>query len=173
MDATLRIGLPFTLKHHPDHASLWRKDQAAPIAYPKPDGVISFDRLSSVFVSNTNHEEDQPVHLTLKDADIPTAINLPVYAGPEQRYCPAGVYEFVEERVASRGSRSTRRIASTARPATSRTRPRTSTGSSPKAAEGRIIPTCKMAGGAALAALLRRPGRGRGAAQRRAERSRR
>ena len=58
--------------------------------------MISFDRLSSVFLSNTNHEEDQPVHLTLKDADIPTAINLPVYAGPEQRYCPAGVYEFVE-----------------------------------------------------------------------------
>ena len=69
-----------------------------PIDYPKPDGVLTFDRLSSVFVSNTNHEEDQPVHLTLKDADIPTAINLPVYAGPEQRYCPAGVYEFVEER---------------------------------------------------------------------------
>ena len=61
------------------------------------DGVLTFDRLSSVFVSNTNHEEDQPVHLTLKDPDIPTAINLPVYAGPEQRYCPAGVYEFVEE----------------------------------------------------------------------------
>ena len=69
----------------------------AQIAYPKPDGVLTFDRLSSVFVSNTNHEEDQPVHLTLKDADIPTAINLPVYAGPEQRYCPAGVYEFVED----------------------------------------------------------------------------
>ena len=67
-----------------------------PIDYPKPDGVLTFDRLSSVFVSNTNHEEDQPVHLTLKDADIPTAINLPVYAGPEQRYCPAGVYEFVD-----------------------------------------------------------------------------
>ena len=74
-----------------------RKEDAKPIDYPKPDGVLTFDRLSSVFVSNTNHEEDQPVHLTLKDADIPTAINLPVYAGPEQRYCPAGVYEFVEE----------------------------------------------------------------------------
>ena len=91
------IGLPFTMKHHPDHLSLWRKDMAKPIAYPKPDGVITFDRLSSVFVSNTNHEEDQPVHLTLKDPDIPTAVNLPLYDGPEQRYCPAGVYEFVEE----------------------------------------------------------------------------
>ncbi len=59
--------------------------------------MISFDRLSSVFVSNTNHEEDQPVHLTLKDASIPVAVNLALYAGPEQRYCPAGVYEFVEE----------------------------------------------------------------------------
>jgi len=93
----LGLGLPWTLKHKPDNASLHRKDASAPIAYPKPDGVLTFDRLSSVFVSNTNHEEDQPVHLTLKDPDIPTAINLPVYGGPEQRYCPAGVYEFVEE----------------------------------------------------------------------------
>src|SRR3982751_2292449 len=93
----LRIGVPWTLKLKPDHATLKPKDQVKPIAYPKPDGVVTFDRLSSVFVSNTNHEEDQPVHLTLKDADIPTAINLPVYAGPEQRYCPAGVYEFVED----------------------------------------------------------------------------
>jgi electron-transferring-flavoprotein dehydrogenase len=92
----LGIGVPWTLKLRPDHASLRRKDQVRPIDYPKPDGVLTFDRLSSVFVSNTNHEEDQPVHLTLKDADIPTAINLPVYAGPEQRYCPAGVYEFVD-----------------------------------------------------------------------------
>jgi electron-transferring-flavoprotein dehydrogenase len=93
----LRIGLPFTLKHHPDHTTLWPASSARKIDYPKPDGVISFDKLSSVFVSNTNHEEDQPVHLTLKDADIPTAINLPVFAGPEQRYCPAGVYEYVED----------------------------------------------------------------------------
>jgi electron-transferring-flavoprotein dehydrogenase len=92
----LGIGVPWTLKLRPDHASLRPKDQVRPIDYPKPDGALTFDRLSSVFVSNTNHEEDQPVHLTLKDADIPTAINLPVYAGPEQRYCPAGVYEFVD-----------------------------------------------------------------------------
>ena len=93
----LGIGLPFTMKHHPDHETLHRKDAVKPIAYPKPDGVISFDKLSSVFLSNTNHEEDQPVHLTLKDASIPTEVNLAEYAGPEQRYCPAGVYEFVEE----------------------------------------------------------------------------
>ena len=92
----LGIGVPWTLKHHADHTRLKRREQARPIAYPKPDGVLTFDRLSSVFVSNTNHEENQPVHLTLKDADIPTAINLPVYDGPEQRYCPAGVYEFVD-----------------------------------------------------------------------------
>ena len=93
----LGIGLPFTMKHHPDHETLHRKDAVKPIAYPKPDGAISFDKLSSVFLSNTNHEEDQPVHLTLKDASIPTEVNLAEYAGPEQRYCPAGVYEFVEE----------------------------------------------------------------------------
>jgi electron-transferring-flavoprotein dehydrogenase len=93
----LRIGLPFTMRHHPDNETLYRKDLVRPIDYPKPDGVISFDRLSSVFLSNTNHEEDQPIHLTLKDPTIPTRVNLPDYAGPEQRYCPAGVYEFVEE----------------------------------------------------------------------------
>jgi len=93
----LRIGVPWTLKHKPDNTTLKRKEAAKPVAYPKADGVLTFDRLSSVFISNTNHEEDQPVHLTLKDSAVPTEINLPVYAGPEQRYCPAGVYEFVEE----------------------------------------------------------------------------
>jgi electron-transferring-flavoprotein dehydrogenase len=91
----LGIKWPFTMKHHPDHKSLWRKDQVQPIAYPKPDGVLTFDRLSSVFVSNTNHEEDQPVHLTLKDPDIPVTYDLPMYDEPAQRYCPAGVYEIV------------------------------------------------------------------------------
>jgi electron-transferring-flavoprotein dehydrogenase len=66
------------------------------IEYPKPDGKITFDRLSSVFISNTNHEENQPAHLTLKDESVPVAINLDIYAGPEQRYCPAGVYEYIE-----------------------------------------------------------------------------
>ena len=66
------------------------------IEYPKPDGMITFDRLSSVFISNTNHEENQPAHLTLKDESVPVAINLDIYAGPEQRYCPAGVYEYIE-----------------------------------------------------------------------------
>jgi electron-transferring-flavoprotein dehydrogenase len=92
---TLKIGLPFTMKHKPDNEKIWRKDQCEKIAYPKPDGVISFDRLSSVFLSNTNHEEDQPVHLQLKDPSIPISYNLPLYDEPAQRYCPAGVYEVV------------------------------------------------------------------------------
>ncbi len=91
----LGLRWPFTMKHHPDHKSLWREDQVKPIAYPKPDGVLTFDRLSSVFISNTNHEEDQPVHLTLKDPDIPIDYDLPMYDEPAQRYCPAGVYEIV------------------------------------------------------------------------------
>ncbi|MEG3165779.1 electron transfer flavoprotein-ubiquinone oxidoreductase [Sphingomonas sp. PB2P19] len=93
------IKMPFTLHHHPDHESLWRKDLVKPIVYPKPDGVLTFDRLSSVFVSNTNHEEDQPVHLTLKDPKVPVEYDLPMYDEPAQRYCPAGVYEIVGEDV--------------------------------------------------------------------------
>lgn len=92
---TLKIGLPFTMKHKPDNEKIWHKDACAKIAYPKPDGVVSFDRLSSVFLSNTNHEEDQPVHLQLKDPAIPISYNLPLYDEPAQRYCPAGVYEVV------------------------------------------------------------------------------
>jgi electron-transferring-flavoprotein dehydrogenase len=88
---------PWTLKHaHVDNESLVKASAAKPIAYPKPDGKVSFDRLSSVYISNTNHEENQPCHLTLADEDVPVAVNLADYAGPEQRYCPAGVYEFVE-----------------------------------------------------------------------------
>ena len=93
----LGIRMPFTMKHHPDHESLWRKDLVPRIDYPKPDGVVSFDRLSSVFLSNTNHEEDQPCHLTLKDPKIPVEYDLPMYDEPAQRYCPAGVYEIVGE----------------------------------------------------------------------------
>jgi electron-transferring-flavoprotein dehydrogenase len=89
------IRLPFTMKHKPDHEALWRKDLVRPIAYPKPDGVLMFDRLGSVFVSNTNHEEDQPVHLRLRDPEIPINYDLPMYDEPAQRYCPAGVYEVV------------------------------------------------------------------------------
>jgi electron-transferring-flavoprotein dehydrogenase len=88
---------PWTLHHgHADHQTLRSKKDVAPIPYPKPDGVLTFDRLSSVFVSNTNHNEDQPVHLILKDPTIPVKVNLAQYAGPEARYCPAAVYEFVE-----------------------------------------------------------------------------
>ncbi len=92
---TLKIGLPITMKHHPDNEMTGRADLYPKIDYPKPDGVISFDRLSSVFLSNTNHEEDQPCHLQLKDPDVPVKINLPLYDEPAQRYCPAGVYEIV------------------------------------------------------------------------------
>ena len=91
-------GLGFTLRHgKPDHETLKPKSKVQPIHYPKPDGVISFDKLSSVFLSSTNHEEDQPVHLQLEDPDIPISVNLPVYDEPAQRYCPAGVYEVLTD----------------------------------------------------------------------------
>jgi electron-transferring-flavoprotein dehydrogenase len=93
----LGYEMPFTFKNHPDYKALKKKRASTPIVYPKPDGVISFDKLTSVFLSNTNHEEDQPVHLKLADPTIPIRINLPEYAEPAQRYCPAGVYEVVEE----------------------------------------------------------------------------
>ena len=94
-----KIGIkspPWTLHStKPDHAWLKPAAECPKIVYPKPDGKLTFDRLSSVFVSNTNHEENQPAHLTLKDERVPVAVNLATYAGPESRYCPAGVYEFV------------------------------------------------------------------------------
>ncbi len=94
---TLGLRWPFTMKHKADYAYMDRASSHKPIDYPKPDGVLTFDRLSSVFISNTNHEEDQPVHLTLKDPEVPIHVNLPLYAEPAQRYCPAGVYEVVGE----------------------------------------------------------------------------
>ncbi|WP_033074801.1 electron transfer flavoprotein-ubiquinone oxidoreductase [Sphingopyxis sp. MWB1] len=93
----LGIRVPFTMKHHPDNTTLYRADMMPKPDYPKPDGVLTFDRLSSVFLSNTNHEEDQPCHLQLKDPSIPVEYNLPLYDEPAQRYCPAGVYEIVGE----------------------------------------------------------------------------
>ncbi|AMP10528.1 FAD binding domain protein [Collimonas arenae] len=102
---TLMVGIdqvvfggkaPWTLRHtHADHECLKPAANYTPIKYPKPDGKLTFDRLSSVFISNTNHAEDQPIHLTLKDPNVPVNVNLRDYAGPEARYCPAGVYEFV------------------------------------------------------------------------------
>jgi electron-transferring-flavoprotein dehydrogenase len=104
---TLMVGIdqvlfrgkaPWTLHHHhADNETLKPKKDVQPIAYPKPDGVLTFDRLSSVFISNTNHSEDQPVHLTLKDPTVPVNVNLELYDAPEQRYCPAGVYEIVRD----------------------------------------------------------------------------
>ncbi len=95
-----RLGIkrpPWTIhRTQVDHACLRPAAEMPQISYPKPDGKLTFDRLSSVFVSNTNHEENQPAHLTLKDASVPVQINLAKYAGPESRYCPAGVYEFVK-----------------------------------------------------------------------------
>jgi electron-transferring-flavoprotein dehydrogenase len=94
----LRGKAPWTLHHaHADNETLKDKNEATPIAYPKPDGVLTFDRLTSVSFSNTNHSEDQPVHLTLKDASVPVKVNLERYDAPEQRYCPAGVYEIVRD----------------------------------------------------------------------------
>ena len=92
---TLRIRLPFTMRHHTDAEATRRADLYRPIAYPKPDGKITFDRLSSVFLSGTNHAEDQPGHLLLKDPSLPEKVNWPLYAGLEARYCPAAVYEYV------------------------------------------------------------------------------
>jgi len=93
----LRGHIPWTFhREHPDHVYLKPAAECKPIDYPKPDGKLTFDRLSSVFISNTNHSEDQPVHLTLKDPTVPVRINLAKFAGPEGRYCPAGVYEFVK-----------------------------------------------------------------------------
>ena len=93
----LRGNAPWTLHHHADHTQLQKASVAQRIAYPKPDGKITFDKSSSVYLSNANHEENQPAHLTLKDSSVPLAINLPDYDGPEARFCPAGVYEYIEE----------------------------------------------------------------------------
>ncbi|WP_090128663.1 electron transfer flavoprotein-ubiquinone oxidoreductase [Limnohabitans sp. Rim11] len=93
----LRGHVPWTLRRAAaDHTYLKPAAECQPIEYPRPDGKLTFDRLSSVFISNTNHEENQPAHLTLKDASVPVGINLARYAGPEARYCPAGVYEYVK-----------------------------------------------------------------------------
>jgi electron-transferring-flavoprotein dehydrogenase len=104
---TLMVGIdqvvfggkaPWTLRHaHADHETLANRTDVQPIVYPKPDGTLTFDRLTSVSFSNTNHAEDQPVHLTLKDASVPVKVNLALYDAPEQRYCPAGVYEIVRD----------------------------------------------------------------------------
>ena len=91
-------GLPLNIRDpKPDYACMQPAANFSAISYPKPDGKLSFDKLGSVFLSNTNHEEDQPCHLTLKDPSVPIEVNLPKWAEPAQRYCPAGVYEVVEQ----------------------------------------------------------------------------
>ncbi len=105
-DIGLGALVAWTLRHKaPDHDSLRSASEAPAIDYPKPDGVLTFDRLSSVFLSNTNHEENQPVHLQLRNPAIPVDVNLRVYDGPEERYCPAGVYEFVADESGPAGAR--------------------------------------------------------------------
>nr|MCS5575222.1 electron transfer flavoprotein-ubiquinone oxidoreductase [Pseudomonadales bacterium] len=103
LSKTFSISLPFTLKDSdPDHANMKLASKSRKPDYPKPDGVVSFDKLSSVFLTNTNHEEDQPCHLQLADENVPIHSNLPLYDEPAQRYCPAGVYEVVAEQDGSR-----------------------------------------------------------------------
>jgi electron-transferring-flavoprotein dehydrogenase len=95
-DLGLGALVPWTMRHRrADHEALRPAADMPPIAYPRYDGAIAFDRMSSVYLSNTNHDEDQPVHLQLRDPGVPVDVNLRVYDGPEARYCPAGVYEFV------------------------------------------------------------------------------
>jgi electron-transferring-flavoprotein dehydrogenase len=93
----LRGNAPWTLRHSADYLHLKKADAAQPIDYPKPDGAVTFDRLSSVFISNTNHEENQPAHLRLREPQRAIAVNYALYDSPEQRYCPAGVYEIVKD----------------------------------------------------------------------------
>jgi len=137
----LRGKAPWTFKNHADHKTLKPKGDFKPIDYPKPDGQISFDRLSSVYISNTNHDDNQPCHLTLKDASVPIQLNLETYDAPEQRYCPAGVYEMMTAAIPN--CRSTTKTVCTARHATSRTRHRTSSGSCPKAEMVRPTRACR------------------------------
>ena len=97
LDTFIFLGkAPWTLHNHDDHSALKKAADCPRIDYPKPDGKLTFDKLGSLVLSNVNHEENQRCHLTLKDASVPVNVNLAVYAGPERLYCPAGVYEFVE-----------------------------------------------------------------------------
>jgi electron-transferring-flavoprotein dehydrogenase len=106
-DLGLGALVPWTMRHrHADHETLRTAAEMPSIAYPKYDGRLTFDRMSSVFLSNTHHEEDQPIHLQLRDPAVPVDVNLRLYDGPEARYCPAGVYEFV----AAEGGNDARRL---------------------------------------------------------------
>ena len=137
--------IPFTLHDtKPDYACLKPAAESKKIEYPKPDGKLSFDKLSSVFLSNTNHEEDQPVHLKLTDPSIPIDKNLPLYDEPAQRYCPAGVYEVVSNDDGSKRFQINAQNCVHCKTCDIRTRPRTSPGSRRKVPVGRTTPTCKQ-----------------------------
>ena len=117
------VAAPWTFHHHSDHTCLRPASEAAQINYPKPDNEVSFDRNSSVYLSGTNHEENQPVHLTLKDHNVPIEHNLALYDSPEQRYCPAGVYEIVRnEDEATQNYRLMHKIVFIAKPVISKIR---------------------------------------------------
>ena len=133
---------PWTLKHHADHQSLNTAANSQKIYYPKPDGVLSFDRLSSVHLSNTNHEENQPAHLTLKDATIPISTNLALYDAPEQRYCPAQVYEITEDEAGQPMLQINAQTACIAKPVISKTRYKTLFGHRLKVVVAHFIPIC-------------------------------
>ena len=137
----LKGRAPWTLHHHADHTQLRKASECAPIVYPKPDGKISFDRLSSVFISATNHAEEQPCHLRLKDASVPISTNLALYNAPETRYCPAGVYEIVEDPSGPRMQINAQNCLH-CKTCDIRIQPRTSTGPCPKGEAGRTIRTC-------------------------------
>ena len=141
----LKGNFPWTLRNSkPDHASLQPASQCARIDYPKPDGKLTFDKLSSVFISNTNHDENEPVHLTLKDPAVPVQVNLAKYGGPESRYCPAGVYEFVKDDHGDDRLQINAQNCVHCKTCDIRTPPRTSSGS-PQAAKARLQRHVSMA----------------------------
>ena len=140
----LRGHAPWTLKNHSDNKALKPAKQCKKINYPKPDGKITFDKLSSVFISNTNHEENQPCHLQIKDQNIPVSVNLDVYAGPEQYYCPANVYEYLEKDGKKIFYRSMQPIVYIVKLVISKIPNKILIGYHPKVVMGRIIRICNL-----------------------------
>lgn len=141
IDSHFQGEAPWTLhRKKADHEYLLPADQCKPVEYPKPDGKLTFDIPSSLYLSGTMHEENQPAHLTLKNPDIPVTVNFTKYAGPEARYCPAAVYEFVTDSDGKTRLQINAATVCTAKPAISRTRHRILSGSLPKEAAGPNYP---------------------------------